>query len=84
MGSETLAKIGELMNGLVNLLSGLSGIGFWLFVAGFILLIFLGLVVLGRLFYLVIRAIPNMTVNQFVKFVVVLAVVLMIAGIFLP
>ncbi|MEM4718227.1 MAG: hypothetical protein QXE81_05660 [Desulfurococcaceae archaeon] len=84
MGSETLAKIGEFMNGLIRLLTGLSGIGFWLFVAGFILLIFLGLVVLGRLFYAVIRTIPNMTVGQFVKFIVVLAVVLIVVGIFLP
>lgn len=84
MASSTLSKIGEFVGGVFNLLSGLSGIGFWLFAIGFILLLLIVLVIFGRLVYMVIKAIPNMTVNQFFKFIIVLAIVLIIAGLIMP
>lgn len=84
MGSSTLSKIGDFIGGVLNLMSSLSGIGFWLFAIGFILLILIALVIFGRILYLAIKAIPNMTVSQFIKFIIVLAIVLMIAGLVMP
>jgi hypothetical protein len=81
--STTLSKISEFISSIVSSLSSAHGIGYWLFVAGFVILILMATVILLKLFIMAVKAIPNMTIRQFIKFMVALALVLMIAGIFL-
>lgn len=84
MNEATLNKISEFMNGLGELFSRISGIGFWLFVIGFTLLIILVVAILVRILVSIVKIIPNLTIGQFIKLIVVLAVVLIIAGLFFP
>jgi len=65
-------------------LSSVSGVGFWLFLVGFMLILLIAAAFLVRLLVNLVRLIPNMTVNQFLRFVLAVGIVLMIAGLFLP
>ncbi|MEM0099777.1 MAG: hypothetical protein QXS24_02405 [Desulfurococcaceae archaeon] len=84
MAASTISKVGEFMGKFIELLSGFSGIGFWLFVVGFTLLLILVTVIFIKFLVVVLKAIPNMTISQFVKFILALALALMIIGIFMP
>jgi len=79
-----LEKLSAILSGLSNIAVNVSGIGVWLFIAGFIILAVimfsLALIILVR----VIKTLPNLTVSQFLKLMIVTAIVLMIAGVVLP
>ena len=83
MAGDTLAKISEFMGQLGGLLSKMSGIGFWLFLAGFTLLAILGIIALSKLLVNLAKIIPNLTLGQFIKFIVAVALVLIVVGIFI-
>ncbi|MEM0003999.1 MAG: hypothetical protein QXE10_02140 [Desulfurococcaceae archaeon] len=84
MNASTISKVGEFMSKFIELLSGFSGIGFWLFVVGFALLLLLVIVVVVKLLVVALKAIPNMTISQFIKFILALSIALIIVGIFMP
>jgi len=79
-----LEKLSAILSGLSNIAINVSGIGVWLFIAGFIILAVimfsLALIILVR----TIKTLPNLTVSQFLKLMIVTAIVLMIAGIIIP
>jgi len=79
-----LEKLSAILSGLSSITVNVSGIGVWLFIAGFIILAVimfsLALIILVR----AIKALPNLTVSQFLKLMIVTAIVLMIAGVVLP
>jgi uncharacterized membrane protein len=83
MNSETLAKISQILEPLVTALSRLKGAGYWLFIAGLAILGIVGLILLAKLIVVAIRVIPNLTVSQFVKLLIITAVILIIAGLFI-
>jgi len=69
---------------LVNAFSSVSGVGFWLFIVGFVILLLIGVAFLARILVNLIRLIPNMTINQFLRFILVIGIVLIIVGLFVP
>jgi len=79
-----LEKLSAILSGLSNIVINVSGIGVWLFIAGFIILAVimfsLALIILVR----AIKTLPNLTVSQFLKLMIATAIVLMIAGIIVP
>jgi len=79
-----LEKLSAILSGLSNIAINVSGIGIWLFIAGFVILavimLSLALVILVR----AIKILPTLTVSQFLKLMIVTAIVLMIAGIIVP
>lgn len=84
MNETTLSKIQELFNGIVELLSKASGVGFWIFMAGFTILLVVLIALAIRFIISLIKIIPNLTVGQFIKLIVALGIVLIMVGIFLP
>lgn len=84
MSEATLSKVSEFLSQLGVLLSKASGLGFWLFILGFALLALLAMVLVVKLIISLIRILPNLTVGQFVKFVLVLGALLMVLGLFMP
>jgi len=79
-----LEKLSAILSGLSNIAINVSGIGVWLFIAGFIILAVimfsLALIILVR----AIKTLPNLTVSQFLRLMIATAIVLMIAGIIIP
>jgi len=79
-----LEKLSTILSGLSNIAVNVSGIGVWLFIAGFVILAVimfsLALIILVR----AIKTLPNLTVSQFLKLMIATAIVLMIAGVVLP
>jgi len=79
-----LEKLSAILSGLSNIVINVSGIGVWLFIAGFIIpaviMFSLALIILVR----AIKTLPNLTVSQFLKLMIATAIVLMIAGIIVP
>ncbi len=84
MSTATIAKVQEVLAKFMELLSGMSGIGIWLFIVGFVLIIILVAALVLKAIVALVRIIPNLTVGQFVKLIIVLALVLMIAGLLIP
>ncbi len=81
MGLESL---GEAFNAIASIFSGASGIGTALVLAGIILLLVLG-IGFGLWFLInIVKQLPKMSVRQFLKFIIVFAVGLIVAGIILP
>ncbi|MCC6041713.1 MAG: hypothetical protein LM554_00990 [Desulfurococcaceae archaeon] len=80
MNGETLARISQVLEPIIAALSRLKGAGYWLFIAGLAILGIVGLILLVKLIVVVIRIIPNLTVSQFVKLLIITAVILIIAG----
>ncbi|MEZ0393556.1 MAG: hypothetical protein ABWK00_00690 [Desulfurococcaceae archaeon] len=77
------------LSGVMQLFSGLSasgtaGAGTIIFAIGFgiILAMAIGILVLGLVRF--IKSLPNMSLSGFLKFMLVLAVVLMVIGIIVP
>jgi len=79
-----LEKLSAILSGLSSIAVNVSGVGVWLFIAGFIILAVimfsLALIILVR----AIKTLPNLTVSQFLKLMIATAIVLMIAGVVLP
>ncbi|MEM4881839.1 MAG: hypothetical protein QXP89_06970 [Desulfurococcaceae archaeon] len=80
----TLSRISDFVSQLGALLSKVSGIGFWLFMLGIALLAVLLFAVVIKLLIHLVKILPNLTIGQFIKFVLVLAVILIVAGLFVP
>ncbi len=81
MGLESLINA---INTIGSVLSGAKGIGTTLVLAGLIILLMLGIGFALWFVVNVIKQLPKMTLGQFLKFILVFAVVLIIAGIILP
>jgi hypothetical protein len=79
----TIERISEFMAKLGESLAGIQGVGYWLFLAGFTILVLVVAVLFLRILIVAIREIPNMTVKQFIKFMLALSIVLMAVAIFL-
>ncbi|MEL9909241.1 MAG: hypothetical protein QXP97_04375 [Desulfurococcus sp.] len=79
-----LDKISSVLNGFFTVLSGINGVGVWLFLTGFTILMIIGLSIAITILIRAVKEIPNLTVSQFIKLTVVTAIVLMIIGIFIP
>jgi hypothetical protein len=84
MNETTISRIQELFSALAEFFSKLSGIGLWFFMVGFFLLLLLAGIILLKALIAVLKIIPNLTVGQFIKLLLVVALVLMIAGLFIP
>jgi len=83
MNTPTISKISEFIARIGESLASMQGIGYWLFLAGFIILVVMATVLFIRILIVAIREIPNMTVKQFIKFMLALALILMITGLFI-
>lgn len=83
MNTPTISKISEFIAKLGENLASMQGIGYWLFLAGFTILVVMATVLFIRILIVAIREIPNMTVKQFIKFMLALALILMITGLFI-
>lgn len=84
MSEATLSRVQEMLLRIAEFFSRLSGIGYWLFLAGFtLLLILIGVLVIKVLVY-ALKIIPNLTIGQFIKLLLVIAVVLIVVGLFIP
>lgn len=79
-----LDKISNVLNGFFTVLSGINGVGVWLFLTGFTILMIIGLSIAITILIRAVKEIPNLTVSQFIKLTVITAIVLMIIGIFIP
>lgn len=80
----TLSKISDFVSQLSALLSRVSGVGFWLFMLGIALLAILLFAIVIKLLIHLVKILPNLTIGQFIKFVLVLAVILIVVGLFVP
>ncbi len=79
-----LGSLGEAFGAIAGLFSGVSGVGTVLVLAGITLLLVLGIGFLLWFLINIVKQLPKMSVSEFLKFVVVFAVGLIIAGIILP
>lgn len=79
-----LDKISSVLKGFFTVLSGINGVGVWLFLTGFTILMIIGLSIAITILIRAVKEIPNLTVSQFIKLTVITAIVLMIIGIFIP
>lgn len=84
MNETAINRIIEFMTRLGNVFVRLNGIGFWLFITGFTILMIIVIAIIVKLFINLVRLIPNLTISQFIKLLLVLAVVLMIMGFIAP
>jgi hypothetical protein len=69
---------------LAGVFSSISGVGFWVFLVGFTLILLVVAALFIKLLITLVKLIPNMTVGQFLKFIVVMGVVLVVMGLFIP
>ncbi|RLG83291.1 MAG: hypothetical protein DRO40_05100 [Thermoprotei archaeon] len=81
MGLESLINAVQTIGGV---LSGAQGIGTALVLAGIMILLFMGIGFALWFLITLIKQLPKMTFNQFIKFMVFFAVILIITGIILP
>ncbi len=81
MGVESLTNA---LSTIGSVLSGAQGIGTALVLAGILILLFMGIGFGLYLLVNIIKQLPKMTLGQFIKFLMLFAVVLIIAGIILP
>ncbi|ADV65343.1 hypothetical protein [Desulfurococcus mucosus] len=77
-------KIGAAVNALVSALGKVSGVGTWLFLAGFVILLVIGFSMALTLLIRALKELPNLTVSQFLKLTVITAIALMIIGLVIP
>lgn len=77
-------KISPVIEALASAFSKVSGIGVWMFLAGFTILLVIGFSLALVVFIRALKELPNLTVSQFLKLTVALAVILMIAGLIIP
>jgi len=81
MGLESLINA---VQTICMVLSGDQGIGTALVLAGIMILLFMGIGFALWFLITLIKQLPKMTFNQFIKFMVFFAVILIITGIILP
>jgi len=81
MGLESLINA---VHTIGSILSGAQGIGTALVLAGIMILLFMGIGFALWFLITLIKQLPKMTFNQFIKFMVFFAVILIITGIILP
>ncbi len=81
MGLESLINAVQTIG---SVFSGAQGIGTALVLAGIMILLFMGIGFALWFLVTLIKQLPKMTFNQFVKFMVFFAVILIITGIILP
>lgn len=84
MSEATISKVQELFANIAALFSRIGGVGFWLFMAGFVLILIMLAALVLKLLIAIAKAIPNLTVGQFIKLMLALALVLIIVGLFIP
>lgn len=84
MNEVALSRVLEFLNQLGAILSKTSGVGLWLFVTGLTLLAILVMAVVVKLLVNLVKVLPNLTVGQFVKFVLALGVILVVLGLIVP
>lgn len=80
MGVEKVGWLLELVN---KFLASTAGIGTYLFIAGLTILFVIGFALSIAFLIKVIKEIPNMTVSQFIKTLIVLGIVFVIVGAFI-
>lgn len=81
MGLESLINAIQTIG---NIISGAQGIGTILVLAGIMILLFMGIGFALWFLITMIKQLPKMTFNQFIKFMVFVAVLLIVTGIILP
>ncbi|MCD6301455.1 MAG: hypothetical protein J7L82_05225 [Staphylothermus sp.] len=81
MGLDALVQAGQ---ALTNIFSGISGIGAFLVIAGLGILLAVGAGFVAYILIQFIKSLPKMTPWEFLKFVIVSAVALIIVGIIVP
>ncbi|MCC6041009.1 MAG: hypothetical protein LM557_02405 [Desulfurococcaceae archaeon] len=69
---------------LASVFSSVSGIGFWLFLVGFTLILLIAAAFLVRVLVNLIKLIPNMTTSQFLRFILAAGIILVVVGLFIP
>lgn len=85
MNQAALSRVLEFLNQLVGtIVSGTSGIGLWLFITGLALLAILVLAIVIKLLVNLVKILPNLTIGQFVKFVLVFGIILVVLGLIVP
>lgn len=81
MGLESLI---DAIQTIGSIISGAQGIGTVLVLAGIMILLFMGIGFALWFLITMIKQLPKMTFNQFIKFMVFVAVILIVTGIILP
>ncbi len=84
MSKTTISTIVAFLEKLAGVFSSISGVGFWVFLVGFTLILLVVAALFIKLLITLVKLIPNMTVGQFLKFIVVMGVVLVVMGLFIP
>ena len=84
MSKTTINTIVAFLEKLAGVFSSISGVGFWVFLVGFTLILLVVAALFIKLLITLVKLIPNMTVGQFLKFIVVMGVVLVVMGLFIP
>lgn len=81
MGLEALVQAGQ---ALTSIFSGISGIGAILVIVGLGILLAVGIGFVAYVLIRFLKTLPKMTPWEFLKFVIVSAVALIIIGIIIP
>jgi hypothetical protein len=84
VSETTVNTIVAFLERLVSVFSSVSGVGFWVFLVGFTLILLVVAALFIKLLITLVKLIPNMTVGQFLKLIVVMGIVLIVAGFFIP
>jgi len=84
VSKTTISTIVAFLEKLAGVFSSISGVGFWVFLVGFTLILLVVAALFIKLLITLVKLIPNMTVGQFLKFIVVMGVVLVVMGLFIP
>jgi len=84
VSETTISTVVAFLEKLAGVFSSVSGVGFWVFLAGFTLILLVGTALFIKLLITLVKLIPNMTVGQFLKFIVIMGVVLVVVGLFIP
>ncbi|MCD6196910.1 MAG: hypothetical protein J7J82_09010 [Staphylothermus sp.] len=81
MGLEALIQAGQ---ALTSIFSGISGIGAILVIVGLGILLAIGIGFVAYVFIQFLKSLPKMTPWEFLKFVIVSALALIIIGVIIP
>ena len=84
MSKTTINTIVAFLEKLAGVFSSISGVGFWVFLVGFTLILLVVAALFIKLLITLVKLIPNMTVGQFLKFIVIMGVILVVMGLFIP
>jgi len=84
VSKTTINTIVAFLEKLAGVFSSISGVGFWVFLVGFTLILLVVAALFIKLLITLVKLIPNMTVGQFLKFIVIMGVILVVMGLFIP